>query len=148
MSIGAKYFKDQNKQKVSGADMLPGVLLALSYEKSPINPAMYLSDNEKAYLSISWENLGAFIDQLAEDMNKEFKPLTFGSAKQYLSAMRKGYRANRNGILPPLDVTLSEEEMMVYIPKRSFKEDVENFLQPFSDGALHWMFGTVSNKTS
>ena len=144
MSIGAKYFKDQNKQKVSGADMLPGILLALSYGKCPVDPKIYLSDNEAGYVSLHWDNLGALIDQLAKEMNKEFKPLTFGSAKQYLSAMRKGYRANRNGELPPLDCTLSEEEMMVYIPKRDFVADKVAFSHVFADGALQWIFGNVA----
>lgn len=142
MSIGAKYFQE-NKQKVSGADMLPGVLLALSYGKCPFDPNLYLDDNEKDYLSISWDNLGYLIDHMAEVLNKEFKPLTFGSAKQYLSAMRKGYRANRNGVLPPLDCKLSQEEMMVYIPKRNFSEDLTEYHQTFADGALYWIFGNV-----
>ena len=144
MSIGAKYFKDKNKQKVSGADMFPGILLALSYDKFPINAIPYLMDSELDVSIISWDNLGLLIDELAKEMNKEFKPLTFGSAKQYLSAMRKGYRANRNGLLPPLNCSLSEEDMTILIPHRSFKDDKITYADVFNDGALNWIFGNVT----
>ena len=122
--------------------MLPGILLSLSYDRCPVDPTIYLTDNEAGHLSIAWDNLGDLIDHLAEEMDKEFKPLTFGSAKQYLSAMRKGYRANRNGELPPLDVSLSEEEMMVYIPKRDYYADRAKYPRSFSDGSLHWIFAS------
>lgn len=122
MSIGARYHK-LNRSKVSGADMLTGVLLALSYGKCPVDPTMYLFDNTEKEISISWDNLGSLIDHLAETLNKEFKPLTVGSAKQYLHALRRGFRANKNGTLPPLNVVFSEQEMMLYIPKRNFDND-------------------------
>jgi hypothetical protein len=144
MSLGAKYFKKTNKQKVSGADMLPGVLLSLSYGMCPINPSGYLVEDNPTYLTIGWGNLGLLIDALAESMSKEFKPLTFGSAKQYLSALRKGYRANRNGMLPPLNVSMSEESMTLTIPKRDFEVDRQLFAQQFADGALNWIFSYAS----
>lgn len=142
MSIGARYHKNKNKQKVSGADMLPGVLLSLSYNKCPIDPELYLDSQGETYVSIHWDNLGALIDDLAAEMNKEFKPLTVGSAKQYLHAMRKGYRANKNGILPPLNVSLSEEEMTLTIPLRDFDSDKAKYPEPFQDG-LFWIFNNA-----
>lgn len=143
MSLGAKYFKE-NRQKVSGADMLPGVMLALSYGRCPVDPRPYLMEDEKSHILIGWDELGTLIDVLAEVMSKEFKPLTFGSAKQYLSALRKGYRANRNGLLPPLNVSMSEEAMTLRIPKRDYALDRGMFAEQFADGALNWMFGDVA----
>lgn len=136
MSIGARYYKDENRSKVSGADMLSGILLSLSYDKCPIDAAMYLDDDTPHMIAISWDNLGYLIDFLAEKLNKEFKPLTVGSAKQYLHAMRRGFRANKNGILPPLNVKFSEEEMMLFIPKRNYNNDIVKY----GDDLPSWIF--------
>lgn len=136
MSIGARYFKGENKRKVSGADMLPGVVLALSYGKCPIDPTMYIEDETPTSILIDWDNLGALIDQLALVLNKEFKPLTVGSTKQYLHALRNGHRANRNGIFPPLNVKFSEEDMTLTIPKRDYALDKVRFL----DELPTWIF--------
>lgn len=136
MSIGARYHKESDKNKVSGADMLSGIMLALSYNKCPVDVTMYLEDNTRTFISISWDNLGSLIDHLADVLKKEFKPLTVGSAKQYLHAMRRGHRANRNGVLPPLDVKFSVEEMMLYVPKRKYAVDYAKY----SEDLPSWIF--------
>lgn len=124
------------RKKVSGADMLSGILLALSYEKCPIDIRPYASDNTKEHLKISWVELGELIDKLSVELDVQFKPLTPGSAKQYLHALRRGHRANRMGDLPPLDVTFSEKKMELKIPKRDYETDKEIY----SDVFPRWIF--------
>lgn len=138
-SIGPRYSLNKSKYKISGADMLTGVLLSISYERCPVDPAIYSFDYTSNFCSIDWDSFGYLIDAVAEKTNKEFKPLTFGSAKQYCSAMRKGYRANKNGLLPPLNVTLSQENMTIKIPKRSYFLDLKNYSEAFESGSLSWI---------
>ena len=126
MSIGASYYKD-DRRKILGADMLSGVILSLSYGKCPVEPKLYLYDDFPEKLVIDWDAFSCLIDQLSFKMDIELKPLTLGSTKQYLRALKKGFRANRNGILPPINVVLDEDEMQLHIPRRSYDEDVKRY---------------------
>lgn len=124
MSLGARYHRTNNKKKISGADMLPGILLAIAYDKCPVNYQIYIEEETNDFIVIDWDNLAALIDELAKVLNKEFKSLSLGSAKQYLHALRRGRRANNNGELPPLNVMLSQSERSLKIPKRNYSSDI------------------------
>ena len=116
--------------------MLSGILLALSYEKCPVDVRPYVSESTKDYLKISWVELGELLNKLAIELDVQLKPLTTGSAKQYIHALRRGHRANRTGDLPPLDVNFSEKKMELKIPKRDYDAD----LSLYSDVIPQWIF--------
>lgn len=132
------------KQKILAADGLAGIVIMLSYYAggtnlfpSVIDPRVYmlpLDDSRfpRSCIRTDLELLSKLQDQLEGFLKQKFGNLSVSSVPVYLCKLRQGFRANRQGPLPPIDVKYSAATQELVIPPRDFEKD-------YADGTANFI---------
>lgn len=120
------------KKKILAADGFIGVVIMMSYYAGgtnlfppSIDPRQYMLDEklEGRAILTDLELLHKLAEELSEYIGQHLALLQAGSVPVYLCHLRQGFRANRQGRLPQVNVKYSTRTQELIIPPRDFKRD-------------------------
>lgn len=134
--IGATYREDiPNKHKILAADGVMGAIILLAYWGGGTNlfpegvlPEFFVDDHPSkthGIVKLDVEGLTDLIGELSKAAGREIGQLSIGSLPVYLSALRKGRRANGNGEIIPAQVQYYKNDKVLYIHPRNYAKDLE-----------------------